>query len=607
MRSLAPFFARCYTPNMKQDVHGNTENVRQSTLTEIAELYNIDTGDDFASYELLERMAALTEAVGREISVYLSRAGKVVDVSVGDAKSVSLPALRLVRNSDRLCGVRCVHTHPNGSGMLSDVDIGTLHAQLLDAMCAVGVREGKAGSFYAAFVNDITTAIPLVYGPMRPYQLPQKQLLDAIVEADARLRSATVAVAETEPTRAILCGIENNENYDTLEELAELAKTAGAEVVHVERQRRRPPDNATYIGSGKAEELRLHGQAQRAELFIFDDELSGIQIRNLEEILGAPVIDRTMLILDIFALRATTREGKLQVELAQLKYRLPRLLGQGVVLSRQGASCVGMRGPGEKKLEIDRRRIKRRVFELEQELLEVEKQRDLRRAARTKNETPIVALVGYTNAGKSSLLNLLSGSDVLAKDMLFATLDPIVRQIKLPIGTTCLLSDTVGFINKLPHHLIEAFSSTLEEVREADLILHVIDISNPVYHAQLRVVENVLESLHVIDTPRLNVFNKADMLEANALRRTDGLYISVRTGEGIEDLQKRIESFLAAHKRKVAFFIPYERYDVIPSIRKNGNILEEVYEENGTRILCLMESVEIEKMKSHGLRPIEER
>ncbi|MCL2672426.1 MAG: GTPase HflX, partial [Clostridiales bacterium] len=541
---------------MKQEVHGNTENLKQTLLSEIAKLYELDTGEDFMSFELIERMAALTGAVGREISVYLSRAGKVADVSVGDAKSVSLPELRLVRNTDRLCGVRCVHTHPNGSGMLSDVDIGTLHAQLLDAMCAIGVREGKPGSFYAAFVNDVESGVPLIYGPLRPYNLPQKILQNAITEADARLRASTVAVAEIAPTRAILCGIENNESYDTLEELAELAKTAGAEVVHVESQRRRPPDNATYIGSGKAEELRFAGQAQRAELFIFDDELSGIQIRNLEQILGAPVIDRTMLILDIFALRATTREGKLQVELAQLKYRLPRLLGQGVILSRQGASCVGMRGPGEKKLEIDRRRIKRRVFELEQELLEVEKQRDLRRAARAKRETLLVALVGYTNSGKSTLLNALSGSDVVAADMLFATLDPVVRQVTLPQGALCLLSDTVGFINKLPHHLVEAFASTLEEVREADLILHVIDVSNPAYGAQLRVVESVLESLNAIDTPRLNLFNKMDKLEVGTPRRSDGIYISAGTGEGIPALQARIEEFLAGRKRRVEFFVP---------------------------------------------------
>ena len=592
---------------MKQEVHGNTENLKQTLLSEIAKLYELDTGEDFMSFELIERMAALTGAVGREISVYLSRAGKVADVSVGDAKSVSLPELRLVRNTDRLCGVRCVHTHPNGSGMLSDVDIGTLHAQLLDAMCAIGVREGKPGSFYAAFVNDVESGVPLIYGPLRPYNLPQKILQNAITEADARLRASTVAVAEIAPTRAILCGIENNESYDTLEELAELAKTAGAEVVHVESQRRRPPDNATYIGSGKAEELRFAGQAQRAELFIFDDELSGIQIRNLEQILGAPVIDRTMLILDIFALRATTREGKLQVELAQLKYRLPRLLGQGVILSRQGASCVGMRGPGEKKLEIDRRRIKRRVFELEQELLEVEKQRDLRRAARAKRETLLVALVGYTNSGKSTLLNALSGSDVVAADMLFATLDPVVRQVTLPQGALCLLSDTVGFINKLPHHLVEAFASTLEEVREADLILHVIDVSNPAYGAQLRVVESVLESLNAIDTPRLNLFNKMDKLEVGTPRRSDGIYISAGTGEGIPALQARIEEFLAGRKRRVEFFVPYANYDAVQAIRNHGNILEEMHEEDGTRIRCLMESVELAKLKGQRIVPVEEK
>jgi GTP-binding protein HflX len=240
---------------------------------------------------------------------------------------------------------------------------------------------------------------------------------------------------------------------------------------------------------------------------------------------------------------------------------------------------------------------------LEQDLLEVEKQRILRRSAREKQNIPLVALVGYTNAGKSTLLNALSSSDVLAKDMLFATLDPVVRQIELPQSAVCLLSDTVGFINKLPHHLIEAFRSTLDEVRDADLILHIIDVSNPDYAAQMRVVEGVLESLNSIDTPRLNLYNKADQIEAELPQRTDGLYISAKTGDGLTELQTKIEAFLTQSKRRVFFFVPYERYSAIQTIREHSNILDEQHEENGTRISCLIESVSLDKLKSLEIIP----
>ena len=327
-------------------------------------------------------------------------------------------------------------------------------------------------------------------------------------------------------------GLENSGPYDTLAELGELARTAGANVVGRFTQKKAGADNVTYIGSGKAEELSLKGSELEADLFIFDDELTAVQSRNLEEILGARVIDRTALILDIFAQRATSREGKLQVELAQQKYRLPRLLGQGTVLSRLGGG-IGTRGPGEKKLEIDRRRIKRRIFELSEELGEIEKQRSLRRARREKNSTPVVALVGYTNAGKSTLLNALTDASVLAEDMLFATLDPVVRQAELPNGTEVLISDTVGFINKLPHDLVEAFRSTLEEAANADIILHVVDRSSPYYESQMAVVEDVLSKLGALDIPRINVYNKCDLTGERT--PNDGVFISAAKGTGIDE------------------------------------------------------------------------
>ncbi len=586
---------------MEKKIHGNIAGIRDTILEDMLSLYDeTQPSGVFASYALLEKMAAFTGRIGREISMYLSRSGAVADVSVGDATTVSMPDMRLVRNIDRLAGVRCIHTHPNGSGYLSDVDLGTLNSMRLDAMAAVGVRDGLPTSVYVAFVGEMEgeERKPLIYGPMRADRLPQDALLNALIEADNRLKAPAYAVTAAEPERAVLVGIDNDDGYDTLEELKALADTAGVNVVHIERQRKRPIDNGTYIGSGKADELRLIGSATEADVFIFDDELTAIQIRNLESILGAPVIDRTMLILDIFATRATTREGKLQVELSQLKYRLPRLLGVGVAMSRQGASGVGMRGPGEKKLEIDRRRIRRRIFELEQELKEIEKQRSVRRSVREKSEVPIVALVGYTNAGKSTLLNALSDSDVLAEDKLFATLDPVVRGISLPNGTPCLISDTVGFINKLPHELVQAFRSTLEEVRDADLILHVVDAACPYYEVQMRVTEQVLESLGAGNTPCIEVYNKCDLPDAIPGRRENAVSISARTGRGLDTLLARIERELNRSQERVELVIPYDRYDAVRVLHEIGTVLSESHEADGTHVVAMIESSKAYRLKN---------
>ena len=586
---------------MDKKINGNIAGIRNNILEEMLSLYTLEQPSGiFLSRDLSESLASYTERIGREISVYISRGGTIADVSIGDANTVTMPEMRLVRNIDRLCGVRCIHTHPNGSGYLSDVDLGTLNSMRLDAMVAVGVKDGFPTTVYAAYIGEMENEQrkPIIYGPMRHDRLPQRQLLDAITEADARLKTPAYNVVQSEPERAILVGIENAEGYDTLSELAQLAETAGVKVVATEHQRRRPIDNATYIGSGKADELRLLGSATEADLFIFDDELSAIQMRNLENILGTQVIDRTMLILDIFATRAATREGKLQVELAQLQYRLPRLLGIGTVMSRQGASGVGMRGPGEKKLEIDRRMIHRRIYELKQELLEIEKQRSLRRTARKKNAIPVVALVGYTNAGKSTLLNILSASDVLAEDRLFATLDPVVRKIVLPEGTECLLSDTVGFINKLPHELIEAFHSTLEEVKNADLILHVIDSACSYYDIQMKVVENVLSQLGAGDTPVIEVYNKVDLPNAAPRKRDHSVSISAQTGEGIAALLNRIESSLNCSQIKISLVVPYDKFDVMNIIREIGNILDEQYEEDGNHIIAMVESEKIYRLQT---------
>ena len=582
---------------MKQKVNGNTGGVREVVLREMESIYALTQPQDvFLSAELCDALARYTGLIGREILVYISRSGGIEEVRIGDDHTVSMPEMRLVRNTDRLCGVRCIHTHPRGSGLLSDVDMGSLSSLRLDAMAAIGVTEdGRPTTVCVAYLGAMEgeTRQTVVYGPMRAHHLPQKELIDAIYTADAHFQNGAYAVTQARPDRAILVGIENAEGYDTLEELAALAETAGVQVVGREQQRRRAVDTATYIGTGKAEELALSVNALEADLVIFDDELSAIQMRNLEQVLGVPIIDRTMLILDIFALRAQSREGKLQVELAQLKYRLPRLLGMGRVLSRQGASGVGMRGPGEKKLEIDRRRIRRRVFELEQELAEIGKQRGLRRERRMSSAVPAVALVGYTNAGKSTLLNRLSGSDVLAEDQLFATLDPVVRQVALPSGAECLLSDTVGFINKLPHELVRAFHSTLEEVKNAALILHVIDATSAYADVQMRVVEDVLAQLGVADTPCINVYNKADALSAPPPMRGDAVCISARTGAGVETLLQRMEQALSSAQVRVELTVPYDRYEAIRLLHELGAVQSESHEADGTHVVAMLDESQL--------------
>ena len=577
--------------------------IKSAMLDRLKSLYDFKQGlDEFASFELLSELCACSGEINREISVYISRDGSIVDVSVGDSAKVSMPSMRLVRNEDRLCGVRCIHTHPSGDGRLSGVDLGTLRSMKLDCMAAVGVSDGKPTQLYAAYLGDFDedtgSRAALVYGPMRPYKLPQKALIAEIFNSDDRFRSTTKEVEAVEQERAVLVGMDNDEGYDTLEELNELAKTAGALVVGKVRVRRRTIDNATYVGSGKANELSLMGSELEADLFIFDDELSAIQLRTLEETLGARVIDRTTLILDIFAARATSREGKLQVELAQMRYRLPRLIGQGQVLSRLGGG-IGTRGPGEKKLEIDRRRIRRRVFELETELSEIEKQRGLRRESRKANRIPLVALVGYTNAGKSTMLNALTDSNVLAEDKLFATLDPVVRKITLSGGTEALLSDTVGFINKLPHDLVEAFKSTLEEVSNSDLILQVVDISCPYHEKQMRVVDGVLESLHAADIPRIIVFNKADAVPSCDLpaESENRLNVSALRGTGIEKLLSAVELKLNSARTEVDILVPYSKYEAVSMIRDRGMLLSEEHTETGTHIRALLDAESIGQLR----------
>jgi GTP-binding protein HflX len=375
---------------------------------------------------------------------------------------------------------------------------------------------------------------------------------------------------------------------ESLEELSLLTETAGAEPVHVTLQRRTTPDPATYVGKGKAEELRHLSEALDIDVVVFDDELSPAQQRNLEKMFERDVVDRVALILDIFAQHARSQEGMVQVELAQLRYRLPRLRGRGLQLSQQGAG-IGTRGPGETQLEVDRRRILRRVQQLERDLKTLAKTRETQRKARVRQGVARIALVGYTNAGKSTLLNRLTHSDALVEDQLFSTLDPTTRRLRLPGGETVLVSDTVGFVQRLPHQLVEAFRSTLEEVVDADLLIHIVDASRPEVEARIDAVQAVLNEIGAGDRPDLMVWNKRDLATTDDIDHLlassrGSVAVSGATGEGIEELRLAIAERLRALDRLVELVVPYDRGDVLAALHRDGEVLVEVHDEGGTRV-----------------------
>ena len=572
------------------EIHGSLEGVRKSTIAELETLYDypIDR-DEYLPPELARALGRYSCALNREISLYVSRDGEIIDITVGDTASVPLSDIRLRRSMRRLSRVRCIHTHPRGSADLSDVDITALKSLWLDSMCALGVdTEGNITGAQAAFLHERVNGEPQpVCTPIFPLRrLPQEEWMREIALSDQRVMQGEDKNDADAPERALLAGIDSMESLD---ELAALAESAGAVVVGRSFQRKTRPDTATFVGSGKAEELSLDAQALEADLIIVDDELTGAQIHNLEALTGVKVVDRTTLILDIFAQRARTAEGRLQVALAQLKYQSGRLIGQGLVLSRL-AGGIGTRGPGESKLEIDRRRIRERITQLRRELGELESQRALRRKARERSAIPVVALVGYTNTGKSSLLNKMTGADVYTQDRLFATLDAVSRNVKLPDGGEYLLVDTVGFIRKLPTELVEAFHSTLEEAALADALVIVNDASSPDMPAQRAVVEEVLQKLEATSQPRIDVLNKCDIApdeDFSPLPRA--IRISARTGEGLDQLTDAIARALRSRECKISVIVPFDKYAVIGEMRQSGRVLSEEYLDHGVRVTVMLE------------------
>ncbi|MBR3196396.1 MAG: GTPase HflX [Clostridia bacterium] len=578
---------------------GNTTGLRQVFLEEIDALkeYPVARGE-FATDELLQEMARLTDSCGREIAVYLARNGEILDVFVGTGEEVSLPAMRLRRGTQGLSGIRCIHTHPEGSSMLSSKDENTLRDLRLDAMSAVAVRQGRAASVSIGLLQPDDSV--RILGPVIPQRIARSMWMQEVEQADAEMRRTRDNAVEDEADNALLIGLElpgDRNAARSLDELEQLADTAGARTVGKMLQKRNAPNSAFYVGSGKLEEIRETCRELRADMVIFDNELTAVQIRNLEESLQIRIIDRTALILDIFAQRAASREGKLQVELAQHAYRLPRLTGMGIMLSRLGGG-IGTRGPGEKKLEVNRRHIRRRMNELEQELETIRKQRTVRRSMREKNEIPVVALVGYTNAGKSTLLNKLSGSSVLAEDKLFATLDAVARRVEIPERPQILVVDTVGFIEKLPTDLVKAFRATLEEVVYADLLVHVIDASNPDWRDQRDVVLKVLDEIGAGDKPVIQAFNQTDLLSSDetVYLGREGVAISAKTGEGLNLLLEEICKALGDTAVEKKMLLPYANGAQLSRLHDMARKIEQEYGALGVSVTVTLDAKDWEKI-----------
>ena len=605
------------------EILGNLKGIRNSVIEELKTLYDMKlSSGQLLSAELALKLADITEFINREVSVYITRSGQIIRVAVGSNETVELPAVEGRRGSSRLSGIRCVHTHPNGTPSLSGVDISALKANRFDCMIAIGVTapdytQSTLGFGMIVGMDENEQFVVENYGPLTMAEAETIYFPNLVttVERILEKQTSSTSLAQAQE-RAVLVGMEYNGMLNTLgwtiedsvEELKQLADTAGAQVVAKFMQKRPKPDPAFFIGKGKVQELALFVQQENIDLCIFDDELSPAQQRNIEQAMGIRVLDRTALILDIFAQRARTNEGKLQVELAQLQYNLPRIMGKGLSLSRLGGG-IGTRGPGETKLEVDRRRIRDRIAYIKECIGKVKSVRTLHRAGRNKASVPTVSLVGYTNAGKSTLLNTLTNSDIYAKDQLFATLDPTTRQLDLPNKQQAILTDTVGFIQRLPHQLVAAFQSTLEEVVEADVLLHVIDVSHELYKEQSNAVYHVLDQIGAKDKTIITVYNKIDKLPvdsalpARLAQEENSICISAKANINLDKLLELIAENLKLKAVEEYFLIQYSDSAAAARLHNVGTVLEQEYLAEGTKLkvrLAADQLGEFEKYLSKG-------
>lgn len=601
-----------------REIKGNIKGIRDSVIAELQKLYDMQS-PQLVSQELAVKLADITEYINREISVYITRSGQIIEIAVGDNATVELPSFSGRRGAGRLSGIRCIHTHPGGNPYLSGVDISALKNNKYDAMVAIGVvspdftkSELTFGLITGIDSNENYTAE--CYGPYSIEDAENINFVNTVSTIERILDKQTgTASLQVMSERAILIGMEWGRNDslwtvdDSLEELKQLADTAGATVIKKFIQKRSKPDPAFFIGRGKVQELALYAQQENIDLCIFDDELSPAQQRNIESVMGIRILDRTALILDIFAQRARTNEGKLQVELAQLQYTLPRIMGKGLMLSRLGGG-IGTRGPGETKLEVDRRRIRDRIAFIKDQIEKVKAVRSLHRSKRKKNNVFEVSLVGYTNAGKSTLLNTLTNSDIYAKNQLFATLDPTTRQLTLPNKQEIIITDTVGFIQRLPHQLIAAFRSTLEVVTEADLLVHVIDVSHELYKEQAAAVHEVLKEIGAETKPVITVYNKIDKLPPDSkladrlALEEDAVCISAAKKLNLETLQQMIESHLRSKAVEVTLCIPYAETAKAAQLHETANVLEQEYTENGAVMKVILPVEDLEAYNEYILK-----
>lgn len=592
-------------------VLGNSEGIRNSVLNELEKIYTMDVPKtSIVTFEIVNLLSGISSFIDREISVAINRKGKVIGVSIGDSSTVEMPLVDV--QDKKLSGIKVIHTHPNGNPKLSAVDISALLKLKLDCIVSIGVLDKNITGFCIGFCtieNDILTSEEI--GPIKLEEILEFDYLSKVNYLESAMKKID-EVKEDNVERAILVGIESEES---IKELSELAKSCNVEPVYNIIQKRDKVDSAYYIGKGKVDEIALIRQVKRANVVIFDDELSGSQVRNLEENIGVKVIDRTTLILDIFAKRAKSKEAKIQVELAQLKYRIPRLQGLGSVLSRTGGG-IGTRGPGEKKLETDKRHIRERVYDLEKELKKISKTRQIQRERRNAGNLPQISLVGYTNAGKSTLRNLIceiaapkeySGKEsVFEANMLFATLDVTTRAIRLKNNRMAALTDTVGFIRKLPHSLVESFKSTLEETIYADLLIHVVDASSCEALSQITAVNNVLEELGAMNKNMIIALNKIDKItdeRIDELKRYCAEYdiveISAKEKINIDELLYKIESKISNKTKEAEYLIPYDNQKVAAYIHKNSNVEIEEFRENGTYLKAIVDDKTYNKCKEY--------
>ena len=574
-------------------IYGNIDGVKNSILNKLEKACELRVYKDcILSEELVEVLVEVTKDLGREVSATIDRKGKIISMAIGDSSTVELPIIDI--REGRLSAVRIVHTHPNGNSRLSALDMSALVKLKLDCIVAIGITEKEDLKYNIGFCEiEKNILVEEEIGPLNIDEVIKYDILDKVKYIERLMK--TSEIIEDDEERAILVGIESEED---LVELTELARACNVKTIDTMLQNRHKIDPALYIGSGKAEEIAVTRQALRANLVIFDDELSGSQVRNLEEVLGCKVIDRTTLILEIFARRAKTREAKIQVELAQLKYRLPRLIGLGTMLSRTGAG-IGTRGPGEKKLEIDKRRIREGIFDLNKELEKIRTTRSVQREKRSRESISKVSLVGYTNSGKSTLRNALCDvaaiksvaqkEKVFEADMLFATLDVTTRALILPDNRVAAVTDTVGFIRKLPHDLVEAFKSTLEEVVYSDLLLHIVDASSSTAELQIEAVDGVLKELNAIDKPTILVLNKIDIASQENILRIKDKYKSLKTieisakeGTNLLELLKLTSVDLPYTLKKFNVLIPYTDQAMVAYLHRGAKVDSEEYNEEGT-------------------------